>query len=153
MALSNSLRLCISRVLRSHFSDYFNKVPAVCSRRVLSSDATSPPDTVTVDDMQRETRGRDIDNPVMVASTTNRCIVGCSCSEEHPTLKWFFLDEGPVQTCDCGFYFKLDLVHEEHWIPEHARIMTVDKARPDPRMPRKGMPFSYPVKQKMDKVS
>lgn len=157
MAMASGLRLCVSRVLRLNLNnDLQHKVAAsIFSQRSLSSKpADTPFDTVTVDSSQKETRGRDIDNPVLVASTTSKCIVGCSCSEEHPTLKWFFLEDGPVSTCECGYYFKLDRVSDEQWIPDHARVMAVDKSIPDPRVARRGMPFADPTKQnKMEKVS
>jgi len=150
MSMSSSLRFCVSRALR------LNTNKLTSTKRCMSSQTSSTyaamHDTVTMDSMEKETRGRDINNPVMVASTTSKCIVGCSCSEEHPTLKWFFLEDGPVSTCECGYYFKMDRVSDEQWVPDHARVMAVDKSIPDPRVARRGMPFAVDDKR-MEKLS
>nr|CAB3263201.1 uncharacterized protein LOC104266137 [Phallusia mammillata] len=87
--------------------------------------------------------GKDSEHPVLVASHTNKCIVGCCCGPDSPTMNWFFIEEGPAQTCDCGFYFKLDKVAQDQWIPEYSRVMQVNENIPDPRYARRRMPFDY----------
>ena len=112
------------------------------SSRILSQNNSDEISASTVDEKQKDKRGYSKDNPVLVASTTDKVIVGCNCTSDDPTLKWFYLEEGPAQVCDCGFYFKLDMVAKGQWIPEYSQVMQVDKYRPDPRVTRKGLPFS-----------
>lgn len=92
---------------------------------------------------ENDLRGKHKDHPVMVASHANKCIVGCTCTEDSPTVNWFFLEEGPAQTCDCGYYFKLEKLTQDQWIPKYSKVMQVDESRPDPRKARRGLPFVY----------
>ena len=94
-----------------------------------------------VPDEQQKKQGQTKDNPYLVASYTDKIIVGCNCSPEDTTLKWFYLQDGPPQVCECGIYFKLDKIDKGNWIPEYSRIMQVDKFKPDPRRERRGLPF------------
>ncbi|CAK8694140.1 unnamed protein product [Clavelina lepadiformis] len=112
------------------------------SRR-YSSESTETVTTTTVHP-QREVSGRNKDNPVVVASPTDKCIVGCCCSEEQPGLKWFYLEEGPTQVCDCGYYFRLERTVEGQWVPEYSQVMQVNQNRRDPRFGTKRWPFSKP---------
>ena len=93
-------------------------------------------------DLHKQKKGLDKTNPVMVASSTNKVIVGCNCAPDDPTLKWFYLEDGPAQVCDCGVYFKLDRVKEGTPIPEYSHVMQVDPNLEDLRRERTGMPFA-----------
>ncbi|XP_009859991.2 uncharacterized protein LOC104266137 [Ciona intestinalis] len=141
--------------LRTGFARYAN-IHSQFQAKSFHFDSTklneAPADNISTSDSAAESKPEEKkgtkDNPVMVASATNKCIVGCNCGADEPTIKWFFLNEGSTQVCDCGFYFKLDKTDENQAIPEHARIMTVDDRMPDPRYGRRGMPFFPPKKMR-----
>ena len=94
----------------------------------------------TVEPTQK--RGLDKNNPILVASYAKKVIVGCNCSSEDPTLKWFYLEEGPAQVCDCGVYFKMDKVQEGTDIPEYSHVMQVDESSEAIWRERPGRPFT-----------
>merc|ERR1712072_1466777 len=48
-------------------------------------------------EIYRETRGKTIDNPYLVAGEHSQIIVGCVCDrDESCKVNWFYLEEGPV---------------------------------------------------------
>ena len=50
--------------------------------------------------------GQTYENPIKVQSKHSKCIVGCVCDEhEGSSARWFYLLEGPPQTCNCGVYY------------------------------------------------
>jgi len=117
-----------------------------CSARKFSIE-TQQKDTPEPE-KHKSDNGKTKDNPIMVASHSNRCIVGCVCAPDMPSVNWFYVEDGPAQICDCGFYFKLERVTSEQWIPEFSRIMSVSGDLRDPRNERTGIPFkSYFVKE------
>lgn len=115
--------------------------PAFSLRRNSSLDNV---EKKVINEEKREKRGKTSDNPILVGSHSDKIIVGCNCSSTDPTLRWFFLEDGPAQVCDCGFYFKLDQVKTDQWIPDYAQIMQIDKTLEDPREGNKGFPFVRP---------
>lgn len=93
---------------------------------------------LTKENTDAEGLGHTPDNPFIVASPTNKCIVGCSCEPESHVINWFYVNEGSPQTCSCGYYFKLDKVDATStWVPEYSRIMYVDERRVDPRLQKR----------------
>jgi len=98
--------------------------------------------------LNSEKRGFDKNNPVLVASTTKRVIVGCNCTPDDPTLKWFYLEEGPAQVCDCGVYFKMDKVEQGTQIPEYSHVMQVNDSAEEIWRERTGLPFTDSSKSK-----
>lgn len=54
--------------------------------------------------------GQSYEAPIKVQSKHSKCIVGCVCDEhEGSSARWFYLLEGPPQTCNCGVYYQLEL--------------------------------------------
>lgn len=91
---------------------------------------------------QVENKGQTPDDPILVASPTEKCIVGCTCSPNSSTVNWFYVNEGDPQTCGCGYYFQLVKVDPKvETIPEYSRIMYVDDKAEDPRRQNRGPSF------------
>lgn len=135
-----------------------NTVAGVSSKRgvaVKAADGNSEPvdERMTVNNKDDENRGLTADKPFLVASPTNKCIVGCTCSPKHPTVNWFYVTEGSPQTCNCGYFFQLMQTGPKDWIPEYSRIMHVDDKRIDLRLhPTKDMPFKAAFTKKLEKI-
>ena len=132
------------------FTSYVNNRQFFIASSLLNDTNIDNIEKSDVTEDKRQKQGLTIDNPILVASHTDKIIVGCNCNEEDPTLKWFFLEEGPAQVCNCGFYFKLDLIEKKDWIPKYSQVMQVDKNMPDPRAGRPGMPFLRSKKKEND---
>lgn len=72
-----------------------------------------------------ESRGKTIDNPYLVTGSSSQCIVGCVCDkDESCKVNWFYLEEGPVQQCNCGFYYKLNKTSAPN---AYGEIMSYDE--------------------------
>lgn len=58
--------------------------------------------------MAHKDRGKTIDNPKIISGRESQTIVGCICDKDSDVkVNWFLLEEGPVQQCNCGYYYKL----------------------------------------------
>jgi hypothetical protein len=45
--------------------------------------------------------------PILIPSTKDSRMIGCSCEDDYKELVWFELKKGEPQKCECGNYFKL----------------------------------------------
>nr|XP_039271632.1 uncharacterized protein LOC120346059 [Styela clava] len=101
---------------------------------------------------QIKNKGQSPEDPILVASPTEKCIVGCTCSPDACTVNWFYVNEGDPQTCDCGYFFKLVKVDPKvEAVPEYSRIMYVDDKKDDLRSQDRGPSFLKRIFSKTSK--
>lgn len=96
------------------------------------------------EDMDREYRdkitefGRTEEKPIMVQSAEDKVIVGCVCDElEGATVRWFYLEDTGVQTCNCGIYYKLERTETPNMYGRTMGISTAGQIAADPRRSEK----------------
>lgn len=64
------------------------------------------------------------DNPCIIPSRTDKCIVGCRCNPKDPTISWFYVEAGDAQVCNCGHYFKLEIIDKKYKLPDHWNALS-----------------------------
>lgn len=122
------------RALKTSQCRFFhNSVFLKATQEATNKDTFKPEDTGT--EKQSKRQGLTADDPFTVASPTSKCIVGCSCDPQSHIINWFYVSEGEPQTCQCGYFFKLEKIDPKTtWVPEYSKIMYVDETRMDPRL-------------------
>jgi len=82
--------------------------------------------------------GQTYEHPIKVQSKHSKCIVGCVCDEhEGSSARWFYLLEGPPQTCNCGVYYQLELTDTPNLYGQVMGVDTIENISTDPRLPEK----------------
>jgi len=82
----------------------------------------------------KKDRGKKIENPILVAAKHTQCIVGCVCDKDSSVrVNWFYLEEGPVQQCNCGFYYKLNRTENPNMYGEIMGYDELDMIKRDMR--------------------
>lgn len=76
------------------------------------------------EELRRNNQGT-FDSPLMVTSKFDTAIVGCVCDADRDlNVKWFYLEDGPVQKCQCGYHYKLLMTEAPD---DYGMIMGYDK--------------------------
>jgi len=82
--------------------------------------------------------GQSYEAPIKVQSQHSKCIVGCVCDEhEGSSARWFYLLEGPPQTCNCGVFYQLELSDTPNLYGQVMGVDTIENISTDPRLPEK----------------
>merc|ERR1712226_135737 len=79
--------------------------------------------------------GKSVEQPIRVEAAHSRCIVGCVCDEnEGANARWFYLNEGPPQTCNCGIFYQLVRTDTPNLYGKVMGVDHIESIRTDPRL-------------------